>query len=89
MARSAGADPTVADLGLPSSEAMSDIVNLNKARKQAQRQQQAATAAEKRIVHGRSKAERAVADARAAKMSRELDQHRMRTINNDQSGEGR
>jgi hypothetical protein len=68
---------------------MGDIVNLHKSRKRAQRQQQAETAAENRVVHGRSKAERAAADARAAKMSQELDRHQLRTINNDQSGEGR
>ena len=68
---------------------MGDIVNLHKARKQAMRQQRAEKAAENRIVHGRGKAERAVAEARTEKACRDLDQHRMRTANNDQTGEGR
>jgi hypothetical protein len=74
---------------LPSSEAMGDIVNLHKVRKQATRKQRAARAAENRVVHGRGKAERAVAEAREAKNCRDLDQHRMQTTNNDQTGEGR
>jgi hypothetical protein len=68
---------------------MSDIVNLHRVRKQATRTKQAAKAAENRVVHGRSKAERVVAETREAKSHRELDQHRMQTTNNDQTGEGR
>ena len=68
---------------------MSDIVNLHKVRKQATREKQAAKAAENRVTHGRSKAERDIAETREAKSHRDLDQHRMQTINNDQTGEGR
>ena len=67
---------------------MGDVVNLHKTRKRAQRQKQADAAAQNRIVHGRSKAERDVADAQAAKASRDLDRHRIQS-NNVQSGEGR
>jgi hypothetical protein len=68
---------------------MGDIVNLHRVRKQATRKQRAAKAAENRVAHGRSKAERAVAETREAKSCRDLDQHRMHTTNNDQTGEGR
>jgi hypothetical protein len=68
---------------------MGDIVNLHRQRKQATRKQQAARAAENRVVHGRSKAERVVAETREAKSCRDLDQHRMQTTNNGQTGEGR
>jgi hypothetical protein len=68
---------------------MGDIVNLHKARKQATRKQQAEQAAENRVVHGRSKVERAVAEAREAKACQDLDQHRMQPTNNGQTGEGR
>ena len=68
---------------------MGDIVNLHRVRKQTTRKQQAERAAENRVVHGQSKAERAVAEAREAKACRDLDQHRMQTTNNGQAGEGR
>jgi len=68
---------------------MGDIVNLHKARKEAKRKKEADKAAENRVVHGRSKAERATAEARDAKACRDLDQHQMQTTNNDQTGEGR
>jgi hypothetical protein len=68
---------------------MGDIVNLHKVRKKATRERAAEQAASNRVVHGRGKAERAVADARAAKMSRDLDQHRVQPTSQDQTGEGR
>ena len=58
---------------------MGDIVNLRRARKAAKRREDAVRAAENRLVHGRSKAERALEEARADKGRRDLDAHRRET----------
>jgi hypothetical protein len=58
---------------------MGEIVNLHKTRKGAARRRDAARAAENRLVHGRSKAERKLEEARAEKARRELDAHRIET----------
>lgn len=58
---------------------MGDLVNLRKARKAAKRRENAVRAAENRLVHGRSKDERALEEARAEKSRRELDAHRLET----------
>jgi len=58
---------------------MGEIVNLRRARKAAKRQEEAVRAAENRLVHGRSKAARALEGARAEKTRRELDAHRLET----------
>jgi hypothetical protein len=58
-------------------ENMGEIVNLRRVRKQVARQRVEALAAENRIVHGRSKAERELAQARAEKNSRTLEAHRL------------
>ena len=58
---------------------MGEIVNLRRARKAMTRRQDAARAAENRLAHGRSKAERTLDDARAEKGRRELDAHRIET----------
>jgi hypothetical protein len=56
---------------------MADIINLRRARKRVMRRQDAQRAAENRMAHGLSKAERAVAEARSAKARRDLDQRRI------------
>jgi hypothetical protein len=56
---------------------MAEIINLRRARKRMVRQQDARRAAENRIVHGRSKAERDLAEARRGKARRDLEQHRI------------
>jgi hypothetical protein len=58
---------------------MGDIVNLRTARKRAKRQVAAQTAAANRTVHGRSKAARKLTTARAAKIRRDHDGHRIET----------
>jgi tRNA-dihydrouridine synthase len=56
---------------------MGDVVNLRKARKLAEKQEDARRAAANRIVHGRSKADRTLETARAQKIRRVLDAHRI------------
>jgi Domain of unknown function (DUF4169) len=58
---------------------MGEIVNLRRARKDAKRREDRARAAENRLAHGRSKAKRALEEARAEKARRELDAHRPET----------
>jgi Domain of unknown function (DUF4169) len=62
---------------------MGELVNLRIARKRAKRHRAEADAAVKRLVHGRSKSERAVERSRDEKARKELDQKRIET------GEGR
>ena len=56
---------------------MGDVINLRKARKRADREQHAKQAEENRILHGRSKAERQLEQARRAQDSRKLEAHRL------------
>jgi hypothetical protein len=56
---------------------MGDVVNLRGVRKRAARQLRDKQAAEKRTIHGRSKAERATEHARNDKAARDLDRHRL------------
>jgi hypothetical protein len=58
---------------------MGEIVNLRGARKAVTRRQQAVRAAENRLAHGRSKAERTLEEARAEKARQQLDAHRIET----------
>ena len=58
---------------------MGEIVNLRRARRAATRRRDATQAAENRLAHGRSKAERKLEDAQAEKARRELDAHRVET----------
>ena len=51
-------------------------INLNKARKAAQRGAAKVRAQENVVKHGRTKAEREVEEARAAQVVRKLDQHK-------------
>jgi len=56
---------------------MGDLVNLRTERKRAKRVQAEQAAASNRLVHGRSKAERALEQAKHEKSGRSLDQHRI------------
>lgn len=56
---------------------MSQIINLNKARKTKARAQARIQAAENRVRHGLTKAERDLAKADAAKATRKLDGSRL------------
>jgi uncharacterized protein DUF4169 len=56
---------------------MGELVNINKVRKQVATRRAAARAAENRLIHGRSKAEKVRQEGRAAKAQRDLDGHRI------------
>jgi hypothetical protein len=56
---------------------MGELVNINKARKQVATRRAAARAAENRLIHGRTKAEKAREEARASKTRRDLDAHQI------------
>ena len=56
---------------------MGDVINLRKARKRAERQQHVKEAAENRILHGRSKAERQLEEAQREQGARKLEAHRL------------
>jgi hypothetical protein len=58
---------------------MGDVVNLRRARKQAERNAAERKAAANRLLHGRSKAERKLDEARDAKSRRDLDGTRIET----------
>ncbi len=58
---------------------MAKLIYLNRVRKKARKAQQEANAALRRQMHGRSKAERAIEQARRAKLERDLDKHRIET----------
>jgi len=62
---------------------MGDVVSLRLAWKKAARRQAAEQAAANRVLHGRSKAERALLKAKKKKAEEGLDQHQIDT------GEGR
>ncbi len=56
---------------------MGEVVNLRKARKQAAKVESTKRAAANRIAYGRPKSERTLDDARAEKVRRNLDAHRI------------
>ena len=58
---------------------MGDLVNLRRARKQAERRLAEQKASAHRLLHGRSKAERELVTKRDAKVRRDLDRHRIET----------
>jgi hypothetical protein len=58
---------------------MGEVINLRKARKSAERQRDQTLAAANRLKHGRSKPERKLESARAAKAHRDLDRHQVET----------
>ena len=63
---------------------MAEIVNLRTARKRANRRREDKRAAEARVSHGMSKADRALAKSKRAKFRRELDEHRIETGESDE-----
>ena len=56
---------------------MGDLVNLRTARKRARRRRAEQEAASSRLVHGRSKSDRALEQSRSERAQRSLDQHRI------------
>jgi hypothetical protein len=56
---------------------MGAIINLRTARKQAKRRAAEQQAARNRLVHGRSKAERALERSQSEKVRNDLDRHRI------------
>ena len=58
---------------------MAEIVNLRTARKRANRRRDDQRAAEARVSHGMSKADRVLARLNREKIRRELDEHRIET----------
>jgi hypothetical protein len=56
---------------------MGEIVNLRRARKRKERRRDEAAAAERRLVFGRSKAERRLGQGERAKAERDLESHRI------------
>ncbi|MFZ3358680.1 MAG: DUF4169 family protein [Xanthobacteraceae bacterium] len=58
---------------------MGPVVNLRQARKQVKRREAEREASAKRLVHGRSKAERNLKRSQNDKDRRSLDQHRIET----------
>jgi Domain of unknown function (DUF4169) len=63
---------------------MAEIVNLRTARKRADRRRAEKHAAEARVSHGMSKADRVLAETERAKARRELDEHRIETGESDE-----
>jgi Domain of unknown function (DUF4169) len=58
---------------------MGDSINLRAVRKRAKRRQAEQQAASNRLVHGRSKPQRAIEQSRSDKADRVLNQHRIET----------
>ena len=58
---------------------MGDVIKLREARRKAKRLRDDKDAAANRLLHGRSKAERKLDDARDAKARRDFEQHRVDT----------
>lgn len=56
---------------------MGTIINLRTARKQAKRRAAEQEAARNRLVHGRSKAERALERSQSDKTNKNIDQHQL------------
>jgi hypothetical protein len=69
-------DGQAADL-VTAEPCMGDLVNLLTARKRAKRQQAKQKAASNRLLHGRSKAERTLQEARSEQARKGLEQHRI------------
>lgn len=56
---------------------MAEVINWNRAGKKARKRREGASAALNRQIHGRTKAERALEQARRVKAQRDLAQHRI------------
>ena len=63
---------------------MAEIVNLRTARKRAERHRKEERAAEARVSHGVSKADRTLIRAERSRLRRELDEHRIETGESDE-----
>ena len=63
---------------------MAEIVNLRAARKQAKRRRDEECAAEARVAHGVSKADRVLAEKNRQSIRRKLDEHRIETGESDE-----
>jgi hypothetical protein len=63
---------------------MAEIVNLRTARKRANRRRDEKRAAQARVSHGLTKADRALAKTERATFRRELDEHRIDTGESDE-----
>jgi len=57
---------------------MADIINLRQIRKKAERQREENRAAENRVLHGLSKAEKALGTARNKKARYDIEMHRIK-----------
>jgi hypothetical protein len=62
---------------------MADIVNLRRLRKRAAKQEAEQRAAQNRLEHGRTKAERALSDRVFRKAERDLEGHRIENRRDD------
>jgi hypothetical protein len=76
LVRDQGQDGQAIDL-VTAESFMGDLVNLRAARKRTKRQQAEQKAASNRLVHGRSKAERALQQSRSEQARKGLEQHRI------------
>ncbi len=65
---------------------MAEIVNLRRVRKDRARQKAKETAASNAALHGRSKAEASLEEARAAKARRDHEAHKIETPPEDSDG---
>jgi len=63
---------------------MAEIVNLRTARKRANRRREDKRAAEARVSHGMSKADRALARTERSQFRREIDERRIETGESDE-----
>jgi hypothetical protein len=63
---------------------MGEIVNLRRTRKRLKRQLDEREAAANRLLHGRSKSERELAESRNAKARGDLERHRIETGDKDE-----
>ncbi|MEC4591145.1 DUF4169 family protein [Nitrospirillum amazonense] len=62
---------------------MGDVVNLNRFRKQKAKEERAAKAAENRVVHGRTKAERTAEQKRQDSQTADLDGKKLEPADRD------
>ncbi|MCD7060946.1 DUF4169 family protein [Pelagibacterium xiamenense] len=66
---------------------MAEIVNLRQARKRKARAEKDATAAQNRLMFGRTKAERTLSDAKTALETKRVEQHKRENGPGDKSGQ--
>lgn len=66
---------------------MGDVINLCRARKERDRRAAGKAAAEARALHGRTKGQRALAEAEAERLARAVEQSRLDTPDGKDGGE--